>query len=142
MPSWNNPHIERNFNSGKWENRWDKKWRNRPVYWRSYDLRYKNGFGAYEEEERIQIIRKWESPDQAEDKEPQAEQKKIFAKPKMVTVDGKAGAFSQSPGPQKGNGEKPAIFYDEESKFKIVNRLQKKVHTTKAGVVEIYGLGE
>ena len=73
-------------------------------------------FGEYGEAERIQIIRKWESPDQAEDKEPQAEQKKIFAKPKIVTVDGRAGAFSQSPGPQKGNGEKPAIFYNEETK--------------------------
>ena len=139
--SQKNPHREKSSRSNRWDRRWHKnKWRKWPAYWKGYDLRYKNGFEEPDSGERTQKIIKWEPADSKVEKESTTKPKKTYAKPKIVTLNDTAGPSSEIARTQ--SADQSIQIYDGRNKIKVSNKLQKKVHVTDAGVVEIFGSEE
>ena len=138
--SQKNPHGEKSSRSNRWDRRWHKnKWRMWPVYWRGYDLRYKSVLEESEISERTQKIIKWEPSDSKTEKEPTTESKKLYGKPKIVTVSDKAETPSERAGFHSESAYQSIEIYDGRNKIKVSNKVKKRVHVTDAGVVEIFG---
>jgi len=136
-----NPHREKGTRLYSWDRHWQKNsWRQWPVYWRGYDLRYKSVLEEPDSGERTQKIIEWEPSHSEMEKEPATKPEKTYAKPKIVTVNDTADTSSEIARSQ--SAESSIQIYDGEKSIKVSNKLQKKVHVTDAGVVEIFGAKE
>ena len=134
-----NPHREKSSRSNRWDRRWHKnKWRKWPAYWRGYDLRYKSVLDESDISERTQKIIKWVPTDTKVEKAPKTEPKKTYAKPKIVTINDTADTSSETAGEQSESADQSIEIYDGRNKIKVNNKVKKRVHVTKAGVVEIF----
>ena len=136
-----NPHREKGTRLKSWDRYWQKNsWRQWPVYWRGYDLRYKSVLEEPDSSKRNQKIIKWEPSDSKVEKEPATKPEKTYAEPKIVTVNDTAKSSSETA--RSESVESSIQIYDGRNKINVSNKLQKKVHVTDAGVFEIFGSEE
>ena len=136
-----NLHRKKSTKSNRWDRHWQKNnWRKWPVYWRGYDLRYKSVLEESDSGERTQKIIEWEPSDSKVEKEPATKPEKTYAKPKIITVNDTTDTSAEIARSQ--NAEPSIQIYDGSNKIKVGNKLQKKVHVTDAGIVEIFGAKE
>jgi len=135
----NNPYVERPIASDKWQNRWDKrKWRYSPLNWRNSELRYKNVIRRYENESVIQEVREWVPSDVESEKESVPEKKKEYAKAQIETITEEAETISENAPQNLGHTEDYFIVYGGAKPFRIEKNVQKTVHMTQGGLIEIY----
>jgi hypothetical protein len=129
--------IGRDFKSGHQVGpRNAQMWRPRSSFLWNYHVTSKFGYAENEGKTPVQTIREWEPSDQKTDEELPTEEKMTYPAPKIVTVDGSAVSY------QTENEEKSAMHIVEGHHVRIENKLQKKVYSIEAGVIEIYGSTE
>ena len=86
---------------------------------------------------------RWILPEPADskvEKESTTKPEKTYAKPKIVTLNDTAEPSSEIARTQ--SADQSIQIYDGRNKIKVSNKLQKKVHVTDAGFVEIFGSEE
>jgi hypothetical protein len=139
----NNPYIKRPVASDRWQNRWDKrKWRYNPLNWRNSELRYKNTINRYERESVIQEVRVWVPSDGESEKAPVPEEKKEYAKAQIETITEEAETISEEAPNNLGHTDNYFTVIGGKQTFRLEKNVQKTVHMTPGGLMEIYSSGE
>ena len=135
----NSPYIKKPIDSSKWQNRWNKrKWRYSPLNWRYSELGYKNTNRRYESESVIQEVRVWVLSDGESEKASISEEKKEYVKPQIETISEEVKTISENAPQNLGHTEDYFIVYGGESIVRLQKNVQKSIHMTPGGLMEIY----
>ena len=143
----NYPYIiskKRPVASDRWQNRSNKrKWSYySPLYWRNSELRYKNTINRYERESVIQEVRVWVPSDGESEKAPVPEEKKEYAKAQIETITEEAETVSEEAPNNLGHTDNYFTVIGGKQTFRLEKNVQKTVHMTPGGLMEIYSSGE
>lgn len=131
--------IKRPVASDRWQNRWDKRRMGySPLNWRSSELRNKNTNKRYERESVIQEVRVWVLSDGESEKASISEEKKEYVKPQIETISEEVKTISENAPQNLGHTEDYFIVYGGESIVRLQKNVQKSIHMTPGGLMEIY----